>query len=178
MMDKKISKQFDQIEESKRQLLHILKGVDSAKLKAKSNSDSWSILQVVSHLIKIEEGTVRYLNKKLSFDFQFKRVTLMSSLKFKLLNFSLQLPIKLKTSKILEETTNKIALEDAITKWDDVRTEMKSIFEKLSNEQLNASFFKNIAAGRISIYQQMSFIQIHLRRHIKQIEGIIRDFGN
>lgn len=172
-MENKLLKQFVQLENSKAELLLLLENIAPDKLIHKPNNKSWSIVQVIGHLIKIEEGTINYLNKKLSYNPPLKKASPIAAFKTWLLNISLDLPVRYKTNNILEESSNNIPYNEAISAWDESRINMKTFLDKLSEEQLNAAIHKNFAVGRISIYQQMSFIQTHFERHAKQIKKLV-----
>jgi len=48
------------------------------------------------------------------------------------------------------------------------------MLDRLSEEQLNAPLYKNYAVGYINILEQMNFLLVHLQRHIKQTDKLIK----
>jgi len=173
-MDDKLQRQLNQLERNKDKLLEKLENIDNATLSQQPDNKSWSIVQVVSHLIKIEQGTMQYMKKKLSYNPPLVKTGPITALKVWLTNISMKLPVKYKTADFLQEATNDVSLEQARSQWSETRQQMREFFEGLSKEQLTAALHKNLAAGRVSVYQQLSFIQVHLERHAKQINKIIK----
>lgn len=173
-MNTKLVKHLKQLEKSKTELLLLLQNIDSAKLILQPNPNSWSVVQVISHLIRVEEGTIKYLRKKLSYNPPLKKAGLMSTFKTWGLKKIIELPIKYKTSDSLEEKSNSTSYEDALSLWEENRTSMTLFLETLSEEQLSAEIYKNLMVGQISIYQQLDFLQTHFERHTKQIKKILQ----
>lgn len=174
-MDKKIQEIFNQLEQEKQLLFEKLDKLDANLLLKKSNNGGWSVVQVISHLDKVESGTCQYIEKKTSGNIELKKSGPLVKVKGWILRWSLRLPIKFKADSRLEEASNSITYEAAKTQWTANRAAMKRLLEKLSFEQLNAPIFKNFSVGYISITEHMKFLRAHLLRHLKQIDNITKD---
>ncbi|MCZ8297794.1 MAG: DinB family protein [Flavobacterium sp.] len=173
-MNRKAENIFIQIEQIKYSLITRLNEIDSALLQKNTNDKNWSIVQIVSHLEKIESGTLIYIEKKIGADSSIKGSRLAVRIKGLMLRLSQRLPFKYKTNRSLEENSDSVSYQDVKTKWSETREKMKIILDRLSEEQLNAPLYKNYAVGYISILEQMNFLLVHLQRHIKQIDKLIK----
>ena len=173
-MDSKIEKQFAKFEADRNQLIQYLNSIDPNVLTQKPNPSTWSVVQVISHLIKVEEGTMRYIRKKLSFNPELKKAGILNAVRSFIINTSLAIPSKAKAPAALEETSNKVSYQEAISQWEACRGNMKTLFEELTETELGAAVYRNPLVGKISIYQQVSFLQKHYERHLKQINNIIQ----
>jgi hypothetical protein len=91
-----------------------------------------------------------------------------------MLRLSQRLPFKYKTNRSLEENSDSVSYQDVKTKWSETREKMKIMLDRLSEEQLNAPLYKNYAVGYINILEQMNFLLVHLQRHIKQTDKLIK----
>jgi hypothetical protein len=169
-MKGKVENIFNQLEQTKDSLITRLDEIDSVLLQKKPTDENWSIVQIISHLEKIESGTLRYIEKKISVDSSLKGSRLTVSIKGWILRLSQRLPFKYKTNPELEEDSNSVNYQDIKAKWTETREKMKVMLIRLSEEQLNAPLYKNYAVGYISIPEQLKFLLIHLQRHIKQID--------
>lgn len=173
-MNKKLAEQLRELDKSKAALLKYIEGINEQKLLQQPDEKTWSVVQVISHLARVEEGTCKYLSKKLSFNPQLKRAGLKEKLKAWLATAGLRLPVKYKTYEILEENTNTVSLAQAVETWNQNRQQLASYLETLTADQLNAAIHKNFAAGKISIYQQLEFMNEHIQRHFRQIKTILQ----
>jgi hypothetical protein len=91
-----------------------------------------------------------------------------------MLRLSQRLQFKYKTNRSLEENSDSVSYQDVKTKWSETREKMKIMLDRLSEEQLNAPLYKNYAVGYINILEQMNFLLVHLQRHIKQTDKLIK----
>jgi len=176
-MDPKLQRQITQLESSKNLLLEKLEKIAPSRLVQKPDDKSWSIIQVVSHMIKVEQGSMNYMKKKLSYNPPLKKTGTLTAVKIGLTNLVMKLPFRFKTTDFLEEPTNSISFEQVKSQWAETRTQMRGFLEGLSQEQLSAALHKNLLAGRVNVYQQLSFIQVHFDRHVRQIDRIIQQNG-
>lgn len=173
-MEGKVEIIFNQLEQTKDSLLTKLDEINSVLLQKKPTDENWSIVQIISHLEKIESGTLKYIEKKIDVDSPLKGSGLTVSLKGWILRLSQRLPFKYKTNPGLEEDSNSVNYQDVKAKWTETRAKMKVMFNRLSGEQLNTPVYKNYAVGYISITEQMKFLLIHLQRHSKQIDKTLK----
>jgi hypothetical protein len=169
-MKEKVENIFNQLEQSKDSLMTRLDEIDSVLLQKKTSDENWSIVQIISHLEKIESGTLKYIEKKIGVDSPLKVSGLIVSKKGLILRLSQKLPLKYKTNPGLEEDSNSVNYQYVKAKWTETREKMKVMLNRLSEEQLNTPVYKNYAVGYISIAEQMKFLLVHLQRHIKQID--------
>ncbi len=63
-MKEKVENIFNQLEQTKDSLMTRLDEIDSVLLQKKPSDENWSIVQIISHLEKIESGTLKYIEKK------------------------------------------------------------------------------------------------------------------
>ena len=66
-MKKTIEKKLDKLDVDLRNLLTDLDGYSEKTLNKKPDEKSWSIFQVMNHMILAEQQSLAYVQKKLSF---------------------------------------------------------------------------------------------------------------
>ncbi|MEL6720728.1 MAG: hypothetical protein AAFP82_18635, partial [Bacteroidota bacterium] len=71
-MQKSIERKLDKLDSDLRNLLTDLEGYSEQTLNKKPDEKSWSVFQIMSHLILAEGGSLRYVKKKLSFNPELK----------------------------------------------------------------------------------------------------------
>jgi len=178
-MNPSLQQEFDLLEKKKHQLLAELDQVDETKLQLAPNPEAWSILQIISHLEKIDAGTHAYIEKKLSHNPVLKKSNLLTHIKSFALHLALKIPsVKYKAPKKLIAKPTEESYSELKTKWTETRVKLEEMFEPMSEELIHAEFFKNINVGRIKILQQMSFLNLHFDRHRKQIDRTLKEVLN
>lgn len=178
-MDPLLQKEFDLLEGKKQELLAKLDQLEEATLQLAPNPDAWSVLQIISHLEKIDAGTHAYIEKKLSHNPVLKKSGIFTQIKSFALHLALKIPrAKYKAPKKLIAKPTEESYSELKSKWKETRSKMEEIFEPMSEELLHAEFFNNINVGHIKILQQMSFLNLHFDRHRKQIDRTLKQVLN
>lgn len=177
-MDSKLESKFNKLESSRLQLLAELEKRDDKELNFHPGKDKWSVIQVMHHLIIIEQLSIGYINKKLTYRTNIKKSGLGAAIRFFVLKSVLQTPFLFKAPKIVSEVPDNAGFKETKNQWDQVRKDMKELFDNLPEEFLNKNIFKHALAGKMNIYQMLSFMEEHFKHHVKQVDRITRRFNS
>lgn len=177
-MDSKLESRFNKLESSRLQLLAELEKRDDKELNFHPGKDKWSVIQVMHHLIIIEQLSIGYINKKLTYRTNIKKSGLGAAIRFFVLKSVLQTPFLFKAPKIVSEVSDNAGFKETKNQWDQVRKDMKELFDNLPEEFLNKNIFKHALAGKMNIYQMLSFMEEHFKHHVKQVDRITRRFNS
>lgn len=144
---------------------------DNAALNRPPAGGGWTALQTAHHLLLAEEGSLRYVRKKLSFPAEFKPVGVGAHWRAFLLRVSLSLPIKFKSPPgVNPETLPEISTLEAVReRWQKTNAEWNEFFQQLPAELAGKAVYRHPRAGRMGWLQMIGFFQWHLARHRKQI---------
>lgn len=165
---------YAQMENERQQMLQQLAKYPADILEKKPDENSWSVTEVIYHLIVAERGALSYLNKKLEVG-GFGKATFQAGVKQKLLNFAISLPVKFKAPKIVQLPKDaNITYGEAITEWNEIRVNMKKAYEGLDDDFTGKELFKHPIAGKMNIVQGLKFMRQHMNRHIGQIERTLK----
>lgn len=165
---------YNQMENERQQLLQELSKYPAETLEKKPDANSWSVTEVIYHLIIAERGALSYLNKKLEVG-GFGKATFQAGLKQKLLNFAISLPVKYKAPKVVQLPKDaSVTYEEAVSQWDEIRANMKKAYEGLDDDFTGRELFKHPFAGKMNIVQGLKFMRQHMNRHIGQIERTLK----
>ena len=175
-MDSKLELRFNQLENSRLQLLAELEKRDDKELNFHPGKDKWSVIQVMHHLIIIEQLSIGYINKKLTYKTNINKSGFGSAIRVFVLTLILKMPFRFKAPKIVSEVPDNSDLNETKNQWDQVRKEMQELFDNLPEDFLNKNIFKHALAGKMNIYQMLSFMEEHFKHHVKQIDRIARRF--
>ena len=146
-----------------------------AKLSLQPAAGSWSVTQVIMHLVIAEEGGLAYLRKKLSFA-KHKPVGTFSVLRLMLLKAAMASPFKFKAPAIVAVVPN-LGYTEAKERWAAVRKAMHDVYSSLPDEHVGHDLYKHPLAGKLDLVQGTRFIHAHCKRHMDQIDRILKRIG-
>ena len=179
MTKHEITSKLNALDQRISDLLFSLKPIPSDKLNIRPKENEWSVLQIVHHLILAEEGSLKYLKKKLSFNPKLNKVSLSSKLRLKLLTTWAYTPVKFKAPDAIsgEALPAQSTLEEVSNRWKIVRADMRAFLNKLPDDILDKEVYKHPFAGKLSLEGMLIFFEAHLDRHEKQIRRTLKLVG-
>lgn len=153
------------------QLLDDLARYDAARLNRKPADGGWSAVQTAYHLLLAEEGSMKYLRKKLSSPGHFDRAGWPARWRGFLLWLSLSLPFKFKAppTTVPENLPESAGMDELRSRWNQIREEWTVFFEQLPDELFDKAVYRHPRAGRLGWVQTLQFFHTHFTRHRKQI---------
>lgn len=157
-------------------LLQELASLGDEQLNRKPTDGGWSAMQVLYHLILVEENSLRYVRKKLSYEPNFKKVGLGAQLRMMLLLLTLRSPIKFNAPMSVgsENIPEKATLAETAERWRKIRAEWSDFFEKMPENLADKATYKHPRAGRISFEQMIHSFSGHFKRHCRQIRRALK----
>ncbi len=176
-MTPSLDRRLKRIDQRLETLLEELSGYDNDTLNRKPADGGWSALQVMHHLMLAEEGSIRYVRKKLSFDPDLKDAGLGSSWRATVLNFYFLLPFKFKAPPGVDDAAlpEKSDFEEVAKRWRKNREELREYLQGLPQELFRKSIYRHPFAGRMSLEGMAAFFDGHFARHHKQIKRTLRE---
>ncbi len=156
-------------------LLLELASIDHDCLNRIPVGGGWSAMQTLHHLILVEENSMAYINKKLSFNPTLKKAGFGAWFRSLLLGLTLRSAIKFKAPKSagserIPEISN---LKEAAVRWQAIRAEWRIFFEKMPLELTDKTAYKHPRAGRLNWLQMIDFLHLHFERHRSQIRRAV-----
>ena len=159
-------------------LLEELKVYSDDQLNRKPGAKEWSVIQVMHHLMLVESGSQRYLEKKLSFNPELKNKTPITAFRKFLCWVSLNSPIKFKAPEGVsgQNLPDYVGFWEEVKQWKEQRVKFRQFLSSLPDELMQKEVYKHPFAGRLSLEGMLDFIIYHFDRHHKQIRSIIKHF--
>jgi hypothetical protein len=170
-MHTEIEKRWKKLEESKRMMEETIAETSfDAHLQL---NDSWSIAQVVEHLLSSEGGTLGYMKKKSSGGWDaLEDAAAEHHEKSSAINARLESGERYKAPDVLPEPGNSTSLEDLLNSWNLLRAELRQFLLTIDYRNFNKLVFRQPAAGMLTILHTLEFMDAHLRHHVPQIKRI------
>ncbi len=169
MTKSETQQQFQKIEEERNAFLNELSKISNEALNKKSSQNAWSVLEVVEHLIKSEHYSLKYIEKKMSFNPSFETSGMKTSFRYFVLKVSMWSPFSIKAPVAVSQFSSDSDFEDLKSKWGNEREKLKLFLEFFSSDLLDKEVYKHPAVGKITIPQMLKFFSLHFNRHKKQV---------
>lgn len=160
---------FDELERQRRALNAQLSAFTPAQIAFRPGDRSWSIADVVQHLILVEEGTLQFLTKKPPRPDNRSMLKRMRFPIFKLLA-GLDLRVKVPVPSVIP--TGHWTLGELATRWDSVRAKYERYLESVTESQLPMLVFKHAFAGPVTIVGVLDVLRLHTVHHQHQLRRI------
>ena len=176
-MSPKLQPLWQQLEKDRLELFKKLDGIDPSVLNRKPATDKWSVNQVLFHLIEAEGGSMRYIQKKLSFGTDIPKAGFRSAWRRFLLRVAFWLPIKFKAPKVFSPMPETHDYTTLRAHYAAQRIDLQEFLENLPDHLLDTELWKHVLAGKMTVLHMVDFMDDHFRRHRGQIERTLRQVG-
>jgi uncharacterized damage-inducible protein DinB len=154
-------------------MLKMIEGWSDEDLKYKPNKGSWNVLQILDHIILSEKGTLGYMMKKSRSGWQELPKSAHehehSSLK---LDHALSSSERWQAPSVLPDPSDDRPIENVVSYWYGFRQKLDAFVEQLDPEFYERQIFRHPYAGRLNLFQTLSFLTKHIDHHTFQIERL------
>lgn len=163
-------RQNDRYDVQVHQLFQDLSAHSDEQLNRKPANGGWSAMQVLHHLLLVEEFSLAYVRKKLSFHPTVEQVNLGTHLRSLFLSTYLRSPLKRKAPPAVGDDNLPAfaTLADTRARWVQTRQAWTQFFTDLPDHLLDKQVYKQPFAGRLGWPQTLDFFAAHFQRHRRQ----------
>ncbi len=176
-MTETLQHDFDAIQQSRNQLFKDLENYTEDQLNQLPKSGGWSVLQVIQHLILVEQTSLMYVQKKTSSGLaEIPDVGLENADMYKQMQDYLDGDIPAPAPPMVANVPERSTLAATRNEWDKVRQDILEMLSRFGEGDLNKATYKHPLAGRLTIGQMLGFHKHHFNRHRRQIERVIGEF--
>lgn len=169
--------QLDQLDERLAELFSKLEAYDDTQLNHQPSDGGWSVLQVLHHLILAESASLGYIKKKLSFNPALGKAGFRSAWRLFVVDFYFRMPTKFKAPKGVDREALPDRSEFIATKvkWEAQRKTLRQTLAHLPEDRFDRALYKHPFAGKMTLRQMLQFFGLHMKRHQKQINRVLRE---
>lgn len=173
-MSKSLIKKFRELEEQRLAIFDLIKNRNNADLNQRPAEDKWSVLQIIDHLRQAEGMALQYMQKKRQTPDELTDIGSMGWLRVRTINAALKMPkLTFKAPSIFEESNETLDKDELFNEWMTIRQGLSEIINSISSEEAQKDLFKHPAVGKLNLEQALSFMDVHQKRHKKQIEQLL-----
>ncbi|MFT5640500.1 MAG: hypothetical protein ACI9A7_000597 [Cyclobacteriaceae bacterium] len=165
---------FDLLELERASLFESLQHISNEQLQHRPSVESWSVIQVLDHMIQVERVSLLYLKKKIKAGSKMEEASFTSGFRTFILVLSLNSPLKFKAPKSLAQPANVKDLGEMLHIWNAVRKDLMKYLGAYPESLLDKAIFKHPLSGRIKIDQTLQFFRAHQNNHVKQVKRTLK----
>lgn len=169
-MQKGLERRLDDMDDWKDALLGALAIESAERLAFRPEGKGWCALDVVQHLVLVEEGVLGYSRKKLQGPPQ--PVGLLDRAKLAFLVLVLRSPARFGAPAPQVVPAETFPLPELETRWRAVRGGLRETLAGLPDERLDALFFRHPIGGPLDAAGTLTFLDEHARHHDAQLRRI------
>lgn len=173
-----LSKPFERLEQSRSELAKRLLQYSPVQLQFRPAPQTWSLTEIVHHLVLAEHFAAAYIERKLGSPVALRQLSWHAGFRSFLLTCAMRSPLRFKAPTPLVLPSPNLALSDLQGQWQELREKWLVLLERVTPEMLNLPLYRHPVAGLLTISQAVRFQQEHFNHHLQQINRILqaRDF--
>jgi uncharacterized damage-inducible protein DinB len=163
-------RRFDRLERRRAALVERLASMSPAQLTARPAAEGWNVLDVVQHVVIVEELVLRALGTRpgpLSLAERLGSGVRLTALRIYLRSGG---RVQAPTPAILPR--GSVSLEELQARWDRTRQGYASALSTFGPADLVRPMMKHPIVGKLTPLQTLTFLETHLVHHGRQIDGI------
>ncbi len=163
---------FAALERRRQALLGELETLGDAASSFRPALGTWSILEVVHHLVLVEQGILRAAHDGPGQPRRRRNLRERIGYAGVWLVFKLGLRVKIPTSRVRPQPG--LPLSRLKREWADARTSLEVYLDSTPASKLSETMFRHPIAGPMNVEQSLLFVTRHFDHHRRQISRIRR----
>ena len=162
------------IESRRRAMVAEADGMTAEQLTFRPAPDAWSTLDVLEHLVKVEEGIASRLRPREPRK-PMEAVRAKVALGLMRLVFGLRRRIKVPVQAVLP--LGGVTLSDLVGRWEVAQAALRERLEGFAPQDWSRPMMRHPALGLLTPFEGLTFIHWHMAHHRRQIARIRRARG-
>lgn len=163
---------FAALERRRQALLGELETLGDAALSFRPAPGTWSILEVVHHLVLLEQGILRAAHEGPAQPRRRKNLRERIGCAGVWLVFKLRLRVRIPTNRVRPQPG--LPLSRLKQEWAACRTSLEAYLDSTPASKLNETMFRHPIGGPMNVEQTLLFLTRHFDHHRRQISRIRR----
>ena len=176
-MDSSLQPIYDRLQKSMIELLEEVKDQPDSVLNTPPENGGWSVLQVMYHMVLVEEYSMMYVKKKLSFgEEDIPNAGVKGYFRGIYLRNMFKIPFKVDAPEAVNESNmpSEIRFWEVLKKWKDSRAELGDFLDKAPKDLLKKELYKHPLVGKMTLKNMLYFFELHFKRHRRQLNKVLK----
>ena len=160
---------FESLTFKRNELLKNIGSLSNDQLYFKAGPDKWSVVEVVEHLVIVEDDLLKQISTPIpTFDSESR-----SPEKYKRVLKVMERDIKVDVPHESMEPRGRLTLEELVSQWDGIREKLQEFLVGVNSENKDNLIYRHPFAGPLNISETLHFVDVHFDNHLRHIDRII-----
>ena len=168
-MHKKLSSKLSKLSDKTEKLMNQLDGENLEILQKKPDENSWSVIQILNHLMVSESSSLNYVKKKILGIDTVGKVGVSARARMLAMNLAFNGKRKFKAPVYVDNPSNSDDLQQIKERWRELRGDLNTFLEDFPDEYIEKVVYRHPISGRVSTSQMIDFFIMHMRHHVHQV---------
>ena len=169
-MLRQLERRIDRLERQRAALLRELNALSPGRLVFHPAPGSWSALDLVEHLVVVEEGVLRGIPDRPPTRSLADGARAAMVLPLLYLSFARGVRLRAPTPAILPVGGSTLAQLEA--RWTRARANLRAVLQLLGPEDLSRPFLRHPVIGWLTTLEGLGFIERHVAHHLHRVQRI------
>ena len=152
-------------------LLQHLNSLSDDVLYFKAQTDKWSIVEVIEHLVMVEQNTLGQLTGATSATTLDPQDRSAKNYHIVIKVMTRDIPVDVPDESM--EPHGHFSLEELLGRWDDIRQKTRAYVNGINPEEADNLVYRHPFAGPLDMAETLRFIDVHFDNHMRHIDRII-----
>jgi DinB family protein len=169
-MLRQLERRIDRLERQRAALLRELKAMTPGRLVFHPAPESWSALDLVEHLVVVEEAVLRGIPDRPPTRSLADSARAAVVLPLLYLSFARGVRLRAPTPAILPVGGSSLAQLEA--RWTRARANLRAVLQLMGAEDLSRPFLRHPVVGWLTTLEGLGFIERHVAHHLHRVQRI------
>ena len=169
-MLRQLERRIDRLERQRAALLRELNAMTPGRLVFHAAPGSWSALDLVEHLVVVEEAVLRGIPDRPPTRSLAESARAAMVLPLLYLSFARGVRLRAPTPAILPVGGSTLAQLEA--RWTRARANLRAVLQLMGPEDLSRPFLRHPVIGWLTTLEGLGFIERHVAHHLHRVQRI------
>jgi len=170
-MIQNIQDQFEHLTRKRKTLLEKIDSLSTGELNFKAGRDKWSVVEVVEHLVIVEDDLLHQLSRNMvnsTLDDKLRSIE-----KYKTVIKVMERDIPVDVPDPRAEPQGRVALDKLLDRWENIRIKLHQLIGGMNPENKDRLVYSHPFAGPLDIFETLHFFEAHFDSHLRHIDRIL-----
>lgn len=161
------ARRLAEMDRRRRALLQAVLAMEPALREARPGEGRWSILEIVEHLVRVEDGLLERLRSP---EQASRRRSLKHRLLYRVVMGVLRSPVRVKAPVVSMLPTGSRDFQTLQADWDANHVELRERVAEMDDPSRIVT--SHPIAGPMTMDEAVAMLEVHLRRHLRQVRKV------
>ena len=166
-----IQAKFGDLTLKRKVLLQKLDSLSTEELNFKAGPDKWSVVEVVEHLVIVEEDLLQQISRRAPDSSLDDKLRSLEKYKTVIKVMERDIPVDVPDERAAPK--GQVTLDALINRWEDIRKKLHELLEATIPKNKDSLVYRHPFAGPLDISETLHFFDVHFDNHMRHIDRIL-----